>query len=62
MLLIRIKMCYLKPPVSIPFFREKLEKVWKEKMEQQREELEQQFQRERELLAEQKLKEVEDAK
>jgi hypothetical protein len=36
--------------------------VWKEKMEQQREELEQQFQRERELLAEQKLKEVEDAK
>jgi hypothetical protein len=55
-------MFYPKPPVSIPFFREKLEKVWKEKMEQQREELEQQFQRERELLAEQKLKEVEDAK
>jgi stalled ribosome alternative rescue factor ArfA len=47
---------------STCLFRERVEKAWKEKLELQREELEQKFQRERELMGEQKLKEIEDVK
>jgi hypothetical protein len=42
--------------------REKLDKMWQEKLNQQRAELQQEFQREKELMLEQKLKEIEEVK